>query len=157
EVGSVPMPVQEIRHKTRDVNVRLRRDGKGEPLVFLHGAGGWPLWGPFLQSLAGKYDVLLPEHPSFGLSDNPAWLRNVGDLAMHSLYSLDGRGGPRVHLVGHSPGGWTAAELAARNTTRLRSLTLIAPAGVRVKGIPCGDNFIWSREEYFKNLIHDQA
>jgi pimeloyl-ACP methyl ester carboxylesterase len=150
------MAIEETRHQTRDTSVRLRRDGKGERLLFLHGAGGWPAWGPFLASLAGQYQVFLPEHPGFGLSDHPPWIRNVGDLAMYYLDFLDALDGPPVHLIGHSLGGWTAAEMAVRNTARLKSLTLIAPAGVRVKGLVCGDNFIWSREEYFRNLIYDQ-
>ena len=150
------MAVQEVRHKTRDTSVRLRRDGKGERVLFLHGAGGWPAWGPFLASLAGKYEVLVPEHPGFGLSDNPDWIRNVGDVAMYYLDLLDALDGPPVHLIGHSLGGWIAAEVAVRNAARLRSLTLLAPAGVRVKGLVSGDNFIWSREEYFRNLIYDQ-
>jgi len=150
------MAVQESRHETRDTGVRLRRGGKGEPLLFLHGAGGWPAWGPFLESLAGAYDVLMPEHPGFGRSDNPPWIRNVGDVAMYYLDFLDALDGPPVHLVGHSLGGWIAAEMSVRNTARVRSLTLMAPAGVRVKGLPCGDNFIWSREEYARNLFYDQ-
>jgi len=36
-------------------------------------------------------------------------------------------------------------------------VTLLAPAGIRVKGIPCGDNFIWAAEETVRNLYHDQA
>jgi pimeloyl-ACP methyl ester carboxylesterase len=151
------MAIAEVRHKTRDTNVRLRRDGAGERLLFLHGAGGWPAWGPFMQDLAGRYDVLLPEHPGFGLSDNPSWIRNVADVAMYYLDFLDALDGPPVHLIGHSLGGWIAAELAVRSCARLRSLTLIAPAGVRVKGLVCGDNFIWSREEYARNLFYDQA
>ncbi len=150
------MAVQEVRHKTRETSVRLWRDGNGERVVFLHGAGGWPTWGPFFASLAGKCEVLLPEHPGFGLSDNPAEIRNVADVAMYYLDFLDALDGPPVHLIGHSLGGWIAAEVAVRNTSRVRSLTLIAPAGVRVKGLVCGDNFIWSREEYFRNLIYDQ-
>ena len=93
------MAVQESRHETRDTGVRLRRGGKGEPLLFLHGAGGWPAWGPFLESLAGAYDVLMPEHPGFGRSDNPPWIRNVGDVAMYYLDFLDALDGPPVHLV----------------------------------------------------------
>jgi pimeloyl-ACP methyl ester carboxylesterase len=134
----------------------MLRGGKGEPLVFLHGAGGFPPWLPFFEKLAERYEVLIPEHPGFGTSDNPPWIRNVADLAMYYLDFLDELGMAKVHLVGHSLGGWLAAELAVRNTTWLASLTLLAPAGVRVKGIASGDNFIWSAEEAERNLWHDQ-
>ena len=151
------MPATETKHKVRDVSVRLMRGGSGPPLVFLHGAGGLPLWGEMFDRLAKEFEVFVPEHPGFGLSDNPPWIRNVGDLAMYYLDFLDGLGPYQVHLVGHSMGGWTAAELAVRNCSRLASLSLIAPAGIRVKGKPCGDNFIWAPDETVRMLHHDQA
>jgi len=151
------MAVRETKHQIRDIGVRLFRDGKGEPLLFLHGAAGYPGWLPFFEKLAGKYDVLVPEHPGFGLSDHPAWIRNVADTAMYYLDFIDGLGVEKIHLAGHSLGGWIAAELAARNSTQLASLTLIAPAGIRIKGILTGDNFIWSPEEATRNLFHDQS
>ena len=89
----------------------------------------------------------MPEHPGFGTSDNPPWMRNIGDLAMYYLDFLDGLGPHKVHLVGQSLGGWAAAEVAVRNCSRIASLSLLAPAGIRVKGMPCGDNFIWDAEE----------
>jgi pimeloyl-ACP methyl ester carboxylesterase len=150
------MTAQEHRHKVRDITVRLWRDGRGAPLIYLHGAAGLAGWLPFFARLADRHEVVVPEHPGFGTSDNPPWIRNVGDLAMYYLDFLDELGAERVHLVGHSLGGWTAAELAVRNCSRLATLTLIAPAGVRVKGVPCGDNFIWSPEEAARNLFHDQ-
>jgi pimeloyl-ACP methyl ester carboxylesterase len=101
--------------------------------------------------------VFVPEHPGFGSSDHPPWIRNTADMAMYYLDFLDELGAQRMHLVGHSLGGWIAAELAVRNCTRLASLTLIAPAGVRVKGVPCGDNFIWGQEELQRNLYHDES
>ena len=36
---------------------------------------------------------------------------------MYYLDFLDALDGPPVHLVGHSLGGWIAAEIAVRNTT----------------------------------------
>jgi pimeloyl-ACP methyl ester carboxylesterase len=150
------MAAQESRHRVRDITVRMLRDGQGAPLVYLHGANGPPPWTAFFERLAERYGVLMPEHPGFGTSDNPPWLRNISDLAMYYLDFLDGLGVPKVHLVGHSLGGWIAAELAVRNATQLASLSLLAPAGVRVKGILSGDNFIWSPEETARNLFYDQ-
>jgi pimeloyl-ACP methyl ester carboxylesterase len=139
------MPETVGKHKVRDVNVRIMRRGSGPPLLFLHGANGLPVWLPMFDMLSKEFEVIVPEHPGFGLSDNPSWIRNVGDLAMYYLDFLDGLGPYRVHLVGLSLGGWTAAEIAVRNCSRLASLSLLAPAGVRVKGIPAGDNFIWGK------------
>ena len=53
-------------------------------------------------------------------------------------------------------GGWIAAELAARNHRSLRTLTLVAPAGIHVQGVQVGDIFLWSKEELARNLFHDQ-
>jgi pimeloyl-ACP methyl ester carboxylesterase len=54
-------------------------------------------------------------------------------------------------------GGWLAAEILIRDRARFRSLVQLAPAGIRVKGVPAGDNFIWGPEEAMRNLYHDQA
>jgi hypothetical protein len=37
------------------------------------------------------------------------------------------------------------------NRHRSKSLVQLAPAGIRVKGVPCGDNFIWGAEEAVRN------
>jgi len=126
-------------------------------MLFLHGSPGLPVWGKFFDTLAAKFDVRIPEHPGFGASVAPDWIRNVADMAMHYLDVLDALDLHDVNLVGHSLGGWIAAEIAIRNTSRIASLTLIAPAGVHVRGIPSGDNFIWGPEESVRNLFHDQS
>jgi pimeloyl-ACP methyl ester carboxylesterase len=151
------MPLTERKHPVRDIAVRMLRGGTGAPLVFLHGSAGLPPPSPFFDALAAQFDLLVPEHPGYGTSDHPPWIRNTADMAMYYLDFLDELGFPRVHLVGHSLGGWIAAELAVRNCSRLASLTLLAPAGVRVKGVPSGDTFIWSPEELARNLFHDQS
>jgi pimeloyl-ACP methyl ester carboxylesterase len=151
------MPVQEGMHRTRDIKVRSFRQGSGSTLLFLHGGTGISDWLPFFDQLAAEHDVLVLEHPGFGGSDNPDSIRNVADVAMYYLDVLDGLNAGKVHLVGHSLGGWIAAEAAVRNSHHLASLTLIAPAGIRVKGVPIGDNFIWSPEETARNLFFDQS
>ena len=115
------MPGTETKHKVRDVNVRMLRGGSGPPLLFLHGANGLPVWLPVFDLLSKQFEVFVPEHPGFGTSDNPAWLRNIGDLAMYYLDFLDEFGPHEVHVVGQSLGGWAAAEAAVRNCSRIKT------------------------------------
>src|SRR5262249_32471053 len=151
------MPAQSNEFKVRDVSTRLHRAGRGAPVLFLHGAGGVPQWLPFFDALAVRFEVLVPEHPGFGGSDDPAWIRSMGDLALFYLDLVEEAGVGGVHLIGHAPGGWLAAEILIRDRSRFRSLVQLAPAGIRIKGVPGGDNFIWGPEEALRNLYHDQT
>ncbi len=151
------MPAQPTELRVRNVAVRLHRAGHGPTVLFLHGAGGVPQWLPFYDALAERYEFLVPEHPGFGGSDDPPWLRSMADLALFYLDLVEEAGLDRIHLIGHSLGGWLAAEILIRDRARFRSLVQLAPAGLRVKGVPAGDNFIWGPEEAVRNLYHDQS
>lgn len=141
-----------------DVNgckTHLRRGGSGAPLLYLHGASGAPAIMPFMEKLAARFDVFVPEHPGFGLSEEPEWLENIHDLAyfyLDFLRKLDLRG---VTLIGSSLGGWTALEIAVRDASRLASLVLIGPAGISVPGVHPADTFLWPEDELARNLFHD--
>jgi pimeloyl-ACP methyl ester carboxylesterase len=143
--------------KVRNVPIRLHRAGRGPMVLFLHGAGGLPQWLPFFDALAEHYELLVPEHPGFGGSVDPPWIRSMADLAMFYLDLVEEAGLDRVHLIGNSLGGWLAAEILIRDRSRFKSLVQLAPAGIRVKGVPCGDNFIWGPEEAVRNLYHDRS
>jgi pimeloyl-ACP methyl ester carboxylesterase len=52
----------------------------------------------------------------------------------------------RFHLVGYSLGGWIAAHLAIFYPERLKSLTLITPAGMHVPEAPMVDLFATAPE-----------
>lgn len=137
--------------------VRFMRKGTGAPLLFLHGTSGASRWLPFMEKLSETHEVIVPEHPGFGASDSPEWLDNISDLAFFYLDVFDHLGLEKVNLVGTSIGGWLAAEIAIRNATKLSSLTVVAPAGIRVKGVRKGDVFMWNPEETARNLFYDQA
>lgn len=140
----------------RGVKVRLRRAGSGTPLLFLHGAGGVMRWLPFFDRLAENHTLLVPDHPGFGDSDDPKWIRTVADLGFFYLDLLEQLDLQRVDVVGHSLGGWLASEIAIRDSSRLRAVSLLAPAGIRVNGDPMGDPFIWGPEEFVRNLYVNQ-
>jgi len=127
--------------------VHLRRGGAGNPLLFLHGASGAPVVMPFMEKLAERFDVLVPEHPGYGQSDEPAWLENIHDMAYFYLDFLKQLGLKDVTLVGSSMGGWIAMEMAVRDTSRLSSLVLVSPAGIAAPGVKAADIFLrtWSK------------
>ena len=77
------------------------------------------------------------------------------DLAFFYLDLLDQLDLREVDLVGHSLGGWIAAELASRNSQRLASLTLIDAAGIHVSGVPQVDTFLVNDEQMVRSLFHD--
>ena len=137
----------------RGCKLRVQRDGRGEPVLFLHGAQGLTGWEPVLAALAQRFDVIAPDHPGFGRSDLPDGLDDVGDLALFYFDTLKTLGLARVHVVGHCIGGWIALEMAIRNTTPLRSLTLIASAGLRLEGVPRADMFICNQDELAQLLF----
>lgn len=132
-----------------------REAGAGAPVVFLHGAAG-ASWDPLLEQLSARYRVLAPEHPGFGRGPLPDWMTSVGDVAFFYLDLLDALDLRDVHLVGHGLGGWIAAEVAIRNTARLASLALLAPAGVESPEAPFDDVFAWSAEEFARRQFCDQ-
>jgi len=136
--------------------VNLRRGGSGEPLLFLHGAGGAPAILPFMEKLAARFDVLVPEHPGYGLSGEPGWLDNIHDEAYFYLDFLRALDLRNVTLVGNSMGGWIAMEMAVRDTSRLKSLVLVSPAGVAAPGVRPADIFLMSPEELVRHLFADQ-
>ena len=136
--------------------VRLRRAGKGPVLLFLHGASGMPVILPCLQKLAERFDVVVPEHPGYGQSDEPEWLENIHDMAYFYLDFLDRLDLKDVLLVGNSMGGWIALEIAVRSTARIKSMVVVSPAGVKAAGVLPADTFLMSPEEQVRALVYDQ-
>ena len=133
-----------------------RRAGKGRPLVFLHGASGAPVVLPFMEKLATQYDVLVPDHPGYGKSDEPEWLENIHDVAYFYLDFLEALKLEKAVIVGSSMGGWMAMEMAVRDTSRIGAVVLVSPAGVFAPGAEPADIFLLPQEEMVRKLFHDQ-
>jgi pimeloyl-ACP methyl ester carboxylesterase len=134
----------------------LRRAGSGQTLLFLHGASGMPAILPCLQKLAERFDVVVPEHPGYGQSGEPEWLENIHDMAYFYLDFLEKLDLKDVLLVGNSMGGWIALEIAVRDTSRIKSMVVVSPAGIAVPGLLPADTFLMSPEEQVRALVYDQ-
>ncbi len=117
--------------------MHLLRGGAGEPVLFLHAAGGAGTWLPFHSQLADAgFEVIAPDHPGFGKSDEFPEAEAIDDLVFHYLDVLDALGLERPHVVGASFGGWIAAELAVYAPHRIGSLRLLSAAGLRLPEHP---------------------
>lgn len=137
--------------------IAYRRQGQGEAVVLLHGAGFTRMWIPLYQMLAEKTDFIAPEQPGFGETPLPKWFRNFDDLTQLYDQLFDQLGLDRIHLIGFSMGGWAAAEFASFYPRRLKSLALITPVGLRLPDNPGVDIFQLSPPELFDRLFMDKA
>jgi pimeloyl-ACP methyl ester carboxylesterase len=148
----VPQPAryytEPLRLEVPGATIAYRRSGSGEPVLFLHGHWLTRRWLPFHEQLAAAVDVIAPEHPGFGESPRAARVTGRDDLVLLYRDVLDALTAESVHVVGYGLGGWLAAELAIWFPTRVRSLSLLAPFGLRVPGHPIRDVFILDPATY---------
>jgi pimeloyl-ACP methyl ester carboxylesterase len=131
-----------------------RIEGEGDPLLFLHSAGGLQGWPPFLESLARSFRVIAPDHPGFGRSEGLEHLDDVVDLALYYTEFIEAMGLEQPYLVGHSLGGMIAAEVAAIAPDVASKLVLIAPVGLWLDDHPVMDFFAATSEELALAMFH---
>jgi pimeloyl-ACP methyl ester carboxylesterase len=106
--------------------------GEGEVILFVHGYGmekdGWDI---FAKTWSDSYRLIVPDLPGFGettqidssVYDVPHQVKRLDRFV--KLLSI-----PSFHLVGISMGGAIAAYYAGEYPAKVKSLFLMAPAGV---------------------------
>jgi pimeloyl-ACP methyl ester carboxylesterase len=124
-------------------------------VLYLHGNGFTRMWLPFHEKLSERVDLIAPEHPGYGETPMPDWLDDFTDLVIHYDELLDVLGLDTAHVVGYSLGGWIAAELAVFQPRRLRSLTLVCAAGLRIPGKPAPNLVAMTTEAVWETLFND--
>jgi len=106
--------------------------GEGaEPAMLIHGFGGdLNNWLFNHAALAARRPVYALDLPGHGESTKDVGTGTIDELAQVVAEFMDAVGLPSAHLVGHSLGGAVALMLAARRPQSVRSLALIASAGL---------------------------
>lgn len=140
---------------THHVPVQYYEGGKGEPLVFLHGAGGIMEGDPLFNKLAETHHVYAPLLPGYGASEECSELRDMLDFTLHTADVVEALGLKDPILVGHSMGGMIAAEMAAIAPSTVSRLGLICPAGLWIDDYPIPDLFAMLPYEMPQYLFHD--
>ena len=149
------MPFQETFLNIRGSKIQMLKGGSGDPLLYLHSAGGEVVWLPFFEMLSQHYTVYLPAHPGFSQSGGLDKIDTMEDLVFHYTDLVDYLGLVQPYVAGLSLGGWLAAELATRYANRIRKLALINAVGLRVPGAPIAEIFAVTPEETRHLVFHD--
>jgi 4,5:9,10-diseco-3-hydroxy-5,9,17-trioxoandrosta-1(10),2-diene-4-oate hydrolase len=132
--ASVPFPWRTGRVRAAAATLatfEAGSDAPGAPVVLLlHGLGHWTgaAWGRLVPQLDPALRYVAFDLPGFGASDKPdaafdlAYFRCVLDDVVAALRLQ------RFALVGHSLGGFIAADYAGAHPDRVTHLALVAPA-----------------------------
>lgn len=124
-------PPQTRQLRANGVDLSYVEQGKGAPVVFVHGAvGDLRLWEPQRQAVASRHRFIAYTYRYHGAAPWPdegkdyAAATHAADLAAF----ISGLNAGPVHLVGLSYGGVLAALVASEHPQLVRSLTLAEPA-----------------------------
>jgi pimeloyl-ACP methyl ester carboxylesterase len=119
------------RHVDADgFHIRYLEAGTGEPLVYLHGAGGLRI-SPALERLSQRFHLYAFEQPGFGTSAENTRSTSMQDLATSMGQAVRALGLDHFNLMGTSFGGHTALWLAVQAPEQVTALVLESPAAVR--------------------------
>ncbi|MFO0597028.1 MAG: alpha/beta fold hydrolase [Myxococcaceae bacterium] len=127
------------------VKLHYLDEGKGDPLVMLHGNPTWSFyWRNLVTEFSKDHRVIVPDHVGCGLSDKPGdeqyeyvLERRVADLD-RLIDSL--KLGDRITLVVHDWGGMIGMAWATKNPHRVKRFVVLNTAGF---GLPQGRKLPW--------------
>ncbi len=132
DVRSTTIDVMGLRTRVLDE----RDDGAGDPVVLVHGVGGWAEnWREVMAPIAASgRRVIAVDLPGFGRSERPRCARHFDPrepfYARFMVALLDALRLPAAHVVGHSMGGAATYMTAVTAPERVRSLVLVASGGL---------------------------
>ena len=106
----------------------VRAQGEGDPIVLMHGLPSSSfLYRKVIPELAARgFRALSFDLPGLGLADRPPdFDYTFTGLGRFAVAAVEALGLERFHLVVHDAGGPVGFELAAAQSGRIRSLTLL--------------------------------
>lgn len=112
--------------------VAFLREGKGEPLILVHGVTTYSfIWRELIPTLSEDFDVVAVDLMGCGYSEKPLEadysIKAQAEFITGLVDELGFEGG--VHFAGHDIGGGIGQILAVSHPGRLRSLVLINTVG----------------------------
>lgn len=120
----------EIKHSGK---FKYVEEGKGEPLVLLHGLfGALSNFKDLVDHFQQTHQVIIPMLPLFDLSLLDT---TVNGLAKHVAKFIDARGFNKVHLLGNSLGGHVGLVYTLKHQDKVKTITLTGSSGLFENGM----------------------
>ena len=122
--------IKETHYK--DFKVHYREEGRGEPLVLLHGfCESMEIWDEFVKALSSNFRVITPDLLGHGKSDVPSQMGGSGEYVATMEMQAEGVNEvlkacnvERFTVVGHSMGGYTGLAFAELFPGKVKGLCL---------------------------------
>lgn len=116
--------IQKLTHN--DTSIRFSEQGEGKPVVLLHGyLESLEVYESFAKDLSNKVRVIcidLPGHGESDLVDGACSMEIMGDAVNRVIEHLKLE---KIHLFGHSMGGYAALAFAHQHPEKLDSFSLL--------------------------------
>ncbi len=142
---------------TGDYTINYLEEGKGYPLIFIHGSGpgvsAYANWRLVLPQVAEAAHCYALDMLGFGYSDKPLnvsygielWTKQIIDF-------MDALKIEKADLVGNSFGGSLALSMAIKYPNRVRKLIMMGPMGINFD-LTYGLNEVWVYKPSKENML----
>lgn len=126
--------------------VHFEVNGRGRPIIFLHGwLGSWDLWQDTMDFLSGYYRTYALDFWGFGESGKKSGSFTVPDFVSMVGQFMENLGIQNAPLVGHSMGGTVSLSFALQNPDKVSKVVVIGSPIVgsslcfmlKLAGYPC--------------------
>jgi len=136
------------------LDIHYRDEGKGFPVILLHGAfSSLHTYDQWTEHLTKEYRVIRYTLPGFGLTGPcPNHDYSMENHLNYLNKLMDALNIPKCHIAGNSLGGWLAWEAVLKHPERFEKLILISSAGFLDKqSVPLP--FKMARTPFLKRIV----
>jgi pimeloyl-ACP methyl ester carboxylesterase len=109
----------------KDVSLYYRIEGKGEPVILIHGfAEDGTIWDRTITDLSKDYKVIVPDLAGSGRSTGSMENVSMDSMAEHINLILEKENIESCFMIGHSMGGYITMAFAEKYSDKLKGLGL---------------------------------
>lgn len=125
-----PWPGQYLRVGEGGHRLHYLDEGKGEPLLMVHGNPTWSFyWRTLVQGLQDRYRCVVPDHIGCGLSDKPQdWSYRLEDHIANLSQLIEALDLRDITLLVHDWGGAIGLGAALKHPDRIKRLVIFNTA-----------------------------